>query len=137
MAHAHCILDSYGYTQAHTICTIYCLSTATMATRSSSMCETARPVTPAPDNTESRTAVYRITDSCIQNHGQLYTEPDSKCRLNGHVGRHCHLTCECCTWLCLHTHRAVKAASDLPCLLSTTDVTTFLHYVYDKSSCIS
>jgi hypothetical protein len=88
--------------------------------------ETARPVTAvaAADNTESRAAVYRTWF-------QVSSE-----RPRGPTLCH-HLTCECHTWLCLHNHRAVKAASGLPCLLRTTDFATFLYSVYHKSSCIS
>jgi Pyruvate/2-oxoacid:ferredoxin oxidoreductase delta subunit len=33
MAHAHCLLDTYGYRHALRICNTYCFSTATMFTR--------------------------------------------------------------------------------------------------------
>ena len=33
IAHAHCMLDTYGYRHTLTICNIYCFSRATMAAR--------------------------------------------------------------------------------------------------------
>jgi hypothetical protein len=33
MAHAHCMLDAYGYKQTHRLCSTHCFSTATMVAR--------------------------------------------------------------------------------------------------------